>query len=183
MQDQGHISYSRPFCAPFCIKFSVFDLVKNFTWLSNNPSGHPKKAGVQEQVKIQKKKYKNDKYGKKSQNRVTQILKQQLVTYVMDRKSMFWSVFFLKAIHVHNSFMQKFWPLWPLPIYCPKMTICQNYLMTSEIRKKWEIHFKKKFGRLPADRTWWNFYCNKGTYPASSMPNFSFPDHCLVWFL
>ena len=183
MQDQGHISYSRPFWSPFCIKFSVFDLVKNFTWLSNNPSGHPKKAGVQDQVKIQKKKYKNDKYGKKSQNRVTQILKQQLVTYVMERKSMFWSVFFLKAVHVHNSFMQKFWPLWPLPIYCPKMTICQNYLMTSKIRKKWEIQFKKNFDGLPAHRTWWNFYCSKGTYPASIMPNFSFPDHCLVWFL
>ena len=182
MQDQGLISYSRPFWSPFCIKFSVFELVKSFTWLSNNPSRHPKKAGLQEQVKLQKKKYKIGKYGKKSQNRVTQILEQQLVTYGMDRKSMFWSVFFHKAIHVHHRFMQKFWPLWPLPIYCPKRTICQNYLMTSKIRKKWEIQFKKNFDGLPAHRTWWNFYCSKGTYPASIMPNFSPPDHCLVGF-
>jgi HD superfamily phosphohydrolase len=38
---------------------------------------------------------------------VTQILEQQLVTYGMDRKSMFWSVFFHKAIHVYHRFMQK----------------------------------------------------------------------------
>ena len=107
VQDQGHISYSRPFWSPICIKFSVFVLVKSFMWLSNNPSRHPKKAGLQEQVKIQKKKYKIGKYGKKSQIRATQILKQQLVTYVIDRKSMFWSEFFHKTIHVHHSFMQK----------------------------------------------------------------------------
>jgi hypothetical protein len=53
------------------------------------PSRHPKKAGLQEQVKLQKKKYKIGKCGKKNQNRVTQILEQQLVTYGMDRKSMF----------------------------------------------------------------------------------------------
>ena len=60
VQDPGYISYSQPFRSLFCIRLSIFDLVKKFVWLLNDPLRR------KNQGKIQKKNYKTEKHGKKA---------------------------------------------------------------------------------------------------------------------